>query len=138
MLEYQKNRNDAECRIVSLNSADQSDVPYQSMDEYGAFIPYEYNQVLEIKDSNGKRRLEYNGTKKPISCSRAENVLRIPTDIPLYRLWVKKRGEDGGLWYKVPFHLPVVEGKYEMLIPGGAQNVELVGDEYFMMVYDLR
>ena len=60
-------------------------------------------------------------------------MLYFSREIPTARIWARV----GGMAYKVPAVLREKDGNVYLLIPGGTQNVELFGDEYFSKAYSL-
>lgn len=127
---YRCRPGDKMYRIVSLvlDKADE----WASISECSE-IEYEEMCVLEIKrDGEAKPVIEYERQKRTFFVGRDGNMLYLPQEIPVARLWIRAAN---GMVYKVPDVLREQDGNVYMLIPGGTHNAVLFGDEYFSKAY---
>ncbi len=94
--------------------------------------------VLEVLRENGSTELYYQGTQAVFNYRKpGADTIRIPKDVPTARLWIR-RLDGTGILYKIPSQLPVEDTAKVFRIPGGVSNVEVVGDKYFAMVYEIQ
>lgn len=129
-MSYEKKGNDVKYRRVSLRSCQEPD--FQNFTSNTVDCPE--GCVLEILKSDGSTEVVYEHDRYAVNVARFGNLLRIPVSVPTERLWVKG---EGSVAYKVPLKPQVMDGYYRIMIPGGAANVEMFGDEYFTAVYEL-
>lgn len=92
-------------------------------------LSYEDNAVLEITQDDGNTRLIYNGPVRNGSYHALGDKVMVEECVPINRLWLK-RVDGQGIAYKVPPNLPAVSGRYEFIVPDGADNIELFLDKY--------
>lgn len=133
-LVYEHQPGDAKCRVVSLRT---SNLP--QFKEFGPGDKVSYtaeNSVVEVMDTAGNTRLEYNCEKVPITIHREGEKMFFSDRLPRERLWI--RFKDGtGIAYKVPNQLEIKEKYAYILIPAGSRKVELFGDKYLSEAYEL-
>ena len=133
-LTYNRRPGDVKFRIVSLRSSNMKQ--FADFDGDKVTYPAE-NAVVEVMDSQGNCHVRYDQEPVPITIHREADKIFFSDRIPKERLWV--RFKDGtGIAYKVPNKLMVREGHAYLLIPGGANKVELFGDKYLSAAFELR
>lgn len=131
-LTYKREPGDEKYRIVSLKTLNK-----------GEFVPFEKDvisytaqiTVLEVMDGQGRTRVVYGEQPDQIAVYRTADRIMFSSRVPTERLWV--RGKNGGIAYKVPSRLKVEDNKVTLLVPSGANRVDLFGDEYFNAAYTL-
>lgn len=131
-LTYKREPGDEKYRIVSLKTLNM-----------GEFLPFDKDTisytaqitVLEVMDSKGDTRVVYGEQQDQIAVHRSADKIMFSARVPTERLWVRSR--NGGIAYKVPSRLKVEDNKVTLLVPAGANKVELFGDEYFNAAYTL-
>lgn len=104
----------------------------------GEAVQYLPMQVIEILRDDGTTALFHDGSAEIANYS-AGGVDRfiMRQNIPRDRLWVR-RADGSGIPYKVPADLEVVGGNVVLQIPAGVSGMELCGDKYFEMIYQLQ
>ena len=129
---YQKKGNDAQFRRVSLRSGR---IPaFENFDAVS--VHYDRDCVLEVRKTDGTTVVEYEWDRIPKAILREGNLIKIPQNIPLHRLWVRERYKNA-MAYKIPDTLELKDNNQIFEVPAGSREVEVFGDKYFSAVYDL-
>lgn len=129
---YYKQVDDKQYRVVNVAKTNVGRFQPFDTDK----IDYPASCVIEIEKEDGTTRIEFGQTRQIVNVVNFGDNMHIPAHIPIARLWVRDR-ENPGMHYKVP-ELKKDGTIALMLIPGGSQNVELVGDQYFEAIYELH
>ena len=133
--QHQKQPNDKKFRLVNIFSGDVPD--YQDFRTDTVTIPENY--VLEVFCDNNTEYLVPPKEQREVvnySVIPNESLFAFPVTVPAARLWIHCR--RGGIEYKVPNSLRKDNAGQYVYIPGGTENVELVGDKYFSCAIILK
>lgn len=134
-MQYTRRPNDVQFRRVLLTKSDEPE--FENFTSDSQMINYSDNTVLEIRQSDGRTRLEYGSTeKKTANYHKHGGQICLSSSVPTARLWI--RDNAGGVEYKVPTGLPSgTDGNIRFLLPESGNDVVLIGDKYFCKAYDL-
>ncbi|MCI6488282.1 MAG: hypothetical protein MSA25_09565 [Clostridiales bacterium] len=134
-MQYIRRPNDVQFRRVLLTKSDEPE--FENFTSDSQLINYPDTAVLEIRQNDGKTRLEYGlSEKKSVNYLKRSGQICLSSSVPTARLWV--RDNAGGVEYKVPTGLPSgTDGNIRFLLPECGNDVVLIGDKYFCKVYDL-
>ena len=135
MPSYKKQENDRDYRIVFPTA--QVNPEFTKFQDGGQIVEYSKEAILEVTKSDGSNELIC--SLEPTSVAYAVNgcKIRIDAQVPLGRLWLR-RADGLGICYKVPVDLPVVDGRREVLVPAGTENIELFLDPFAAKAYILE
>lgn len=136
MPSYIRRTGDKSFRKVSIQSGA---IPrFTEFTGPGEAVQYLSTQVVEILREDGTTALFHDGAPEiaNYSTSGVDKFL-MSQAIPRERLWVR-RSDGTGIPYKVPADLELVGGNVTLQIPCGVGGMELYGDKYFEMVYQLQ
>lgn len=129
---YFKQSDDKQFRVVNIAQTNVGKFQKFDTDK----IDYPASCVIEVEKEDGTTRIEYGQTRQVVNVVIYGDCLHIPAHIPTARLWIREK-DNPSMYYKVPE--PQKKDTIALiLVPGGPQNVELVGDQYFDAVYELH
>ena len=136
-MQYIRRPEDEKYRRVLLTQTQEP--PYTPFTEEKQMISYTENTVLEILDSHGTSRLEYddNGEKNCVVYTKMADRIRIQATMPLARLWLR---DSNGMDYKIPTNLPMDPDAHSCVyfkMNQWGQDAAVVGDRYFEKVCDI-
>lgn len=137
MATYERKEREKAYRRVNITAA--ANPKFTDFNEPGELVSYpDAAVVLEVLREDGTTELHYNGAVGTATYKAGgTNQFLMSKSVPITRLWVRK--SDGtGIPYKIPAGLPEKDGLMEVLVPCGTLEMEIVGDKYFEMVYDLK
>lgn len=133
-MSYIRKPGDKEYRVVSLKSAQEPS--WRTFAENEEEVKTTTDSVIEIRKEDGSTALYYDAAKKSVVCTREAGCIRVPTNIPLARLWVRKENGEG-IAYKIPVNLSAAGAEPKILVSNSG-NVVVEGDEYLQQAYDIQ
>lgn len=130
------NRHDGDMKYRKVTVLEDKQLPeFKDFTGPGESVQYMDYQVLEVLCADGTRKLIHDpGVVKVNATPGGANKFLLDKNIPLARVWIR-RSDGTGIPYKVPTDLPVKGNSMEFRVPGGVQEMELFGDEYFEKVF---
>lgn len=136
MASYIRRTDDVKYRKVSIKSAI---IPvFEEFTGVAEAVQYTDLQVVEVLRKDGSTALFHESGVEVASYSPGgPDRFLISQNIPRERIWMR-RTDGTGIPYKVPNELPVKGNSVEFRVPCGVQGMELFGDKYFEMVYQLQ
>lgn len=135
MPSYKKQENDREYRIVFPTA--QVNPEFTKFQDGVQIVDYSREAVLEVVKSDGSNELICSLEPTSVAYVVIGGKIRIDAQVPLGRLWLR-RADGIGISYKVPGDLPVVDGRREIIVPAGTDNIELFLDPFAAKVYILE